>query len=69
MSVVWMGWDLPGREAARSPHAYFEHVQNKRSWVIANNERGNVVSIKLGGVFNLQNCLILRRSYLDLITF
>ena len=31
MGVVWSGWDLPGREDAFSPNAYFEHVQNKRS--------------------------------------
>ena len=40
MGVVWSGWVLPGQEAAFSPHAYFEHVQIKRSLVVANNERG-----------------------------
>ena len=42
MSVVWSGWDLLGREAASCPHAYFVHVQNKRSRgrgrVVANNK-------------------------------
>ena len=42
MSVVWSGWDLLGREAAFCPYAYFEHVQNKRSRVVANNKHGKV---------------------------
>ena len=31
--VVWSEWYCRG--AAFSPHAYFEHVQNKRSQVVA----------------------------------
>ena len=43
MSVVWSGWDLIGREASCSPHAYFERAQNKRSRFVVNNKRGKVL--------------------------
>ena len=39
--LAWLGRreiSYVGREAASSPNVYF--VQNKRSWVVANNKRG-----------------------------
>ena len=65
--MVWSVWDREGREAASSPHAYFEHVQNNRSWVMAINRRGKIIvgtplSYKqhgsIGNHFEVENRLV-----------
>ena len=41
--LVEVGSPRSGSNITSSPHAYFEHVQNKRSLFVANNKRGKVV--------------------------
>jgi hypothetical protein len=43
ISAVWSRQGLHDREALRSRYAYFEHVQNKRSGIVADKNRGKVV--------------------------
>jgi hypothetical protein len=43
ISTVWLRQGLRDREALRSRYAYFEHVQNKRSGIVANKNCGKVV--------------------------
>jgi hypothetical protein len=43
ISAVWSRQGLHDREALRSRYASFEHVQNKRSGIVADKNRDKVV--------------------------